>query len=303
VIAIDQILCAVDFSDHSRHALDYASAIGAYYGARVTALHVVSPTPLVAPVPFGLEGMQVGGNQVVDRQAMEAAARHFVAQGSAGATIDVRVSEGPKVADEVLVQADRLDADIVVVGSHGRSGFERLLLGSIADRILRKSRRPVLVVPPHAASRPGAPAMPFKRILCPIDFADGSLRAIEYAVQLAEETDGLLILLHAIELPPEFHELLPIEADVPQFRSLAETACRARLDALVPEEASGYCTIQTKVVEGKAHQRVLAVAGEIDADLIVMGVQGRGAVDVALFGSNTQAVVRGATCPVLTVRA
>ena len=220
MIAIDRILCAVDFSDHSRHALEYAAAMGAHYESAVTALHVFNAAPVVTTAPFGLEGVGVVGLQEVDREAIQAAAQRFVMQVSSAAPVDVRVTEGLKVADEVLVQADLFDADILVVGSHGRSGFERLLIGSTADRILRKSRWPVLVVPPHVA-HPSAPAIPFKRILCAIDFADSAMRAVEYAIQLAEETYGRLTLFHAIELPPELHEFLPIDTDVSRMRSAA----------------------------------------------------------------------------------
>jgi nucleotide-binding universal stress UspA family protein len=302
VIAINRILCAVDFSSQSHRALEYAGAMGAYYDARVTALHVFSAAPVVTSVPFGLDAMQVVGVQDVNREAVEAAAQRFVAQVHGTPPVDVRVTDGLKVADEVVVQADLLDADVIVVGSHGRSGFERLLLGSTADRILRKARRPVLVVPAHAGEGHGPLVMPFKRIVCPIDFADSSLKALEYALRLAEEADAQLTLLHAIELPPELHEFLPMGTDVATMRSAAERARHARLEALVPQDARTYCTIATRVTEGKVYRQILDGAAETAADLIVMGVHGRGAVDVAVFGSNTQAVVRTAVCPVLTVR-
>ena len=303
MIAINKVLCAVDFSDCSRHALEYAVAIGAYYEATVTALHVYDARPVVTSAPFGLEAMQVISVEDVSREAVAAAAARFVAQVPAASGVAVRVTEGPKVADEVTVQANLLAADLLVVGSHGRSGFERFLLGSTADRILRQSRHPVLVVPPHAGDRQGPAPMPFRRILCPVDFSDSSIRALEFARQLAEEADARLTLLHVIELPPELHELLPIDTGVQGVRLAAAQTCQARLDALVPESARVYCTIETQVVEGKAHQCILAAAAERDADLIVMGVLGRGAVDVAVFGSNTQSVLRGAQCPVLTIRA
>jgi nucleotide-binding universal stress UspA family protein len=302
VIAIDRIVCAVDFSDHSKHALEYAVAMGTYYGAHVTALHVYSAAPIVTTAPFGLEAMQVVNLQQVDREAVDAAARRFVAQVPSPAAIDVRTVEGLKVADEVTVQTDLLNADLLVIGSHGRSGFERFLLGSTADRVLRKVRAPVLVVPPHAAGHPGPQGLPFKRILCPIDFSDSSVRALGFALHLAEEGDAHLTILHAIEVPPELHEALPMDVDIRGVRVAAADACKTRLDALVPEEARTYCTIETRVVEGKAHHEILQAAADLDADLIVMGVQGRGAVDVAVFGSNTQSVARGAVCPVLTVR-
>jgi len=302
VIAINRILCAVDLSDHSRRALEYAVAIAAYYDARVTALHVFSAAPLVTSVPFGIDAMQVLSVQDVNREAVDAATQRFVADVHATPLVDVRVIDGLKVADEVLVQARLLDADVIVLGSHGRSGFEQLLLGSTADRILRKSERPVLVVPAHAGEDRRPLVMPFKRILCPVDFAESSIRAFEYALQLAQEADAQLTLLHAIELPPELHEVLPMGTDVAGMRWAAEGARRARLETLVPQSARAYCTIHTRVVEGKVYSQILESAAEIGADLIVMGVQGRGAVDVAVFGSNTQAVVRRALCPVLTVR-
>jgi nucleotide-binding universal stress UspA family protein len=302
VIAIHKIVCAVDFSESSRRALEYAVAIGAYYEAAVTALHVYDARPVVTSAPFGLEAMQVISVQDVDRDAVAAAAARFVAQVSTASGVEVRVTEGPRVADEVDVQAGLLAADLLVVGSHGRSGFERFLLGSTADRILRRSRRPVMVVPPHAGGEHGPAAMPFRRIICPVDFSESSLRALEYALQFAEEADARLTLLHAIELPPELHELLPIDTGVETVRTAAEQACRTRLDALVPTAARDYCTIEAHVVEGKAHRAILEAAAERDADLIVMGVMGRGALDVAVFGSNTQSVLRGARCPVLTVR-
>jgi nucleotide-binding universal stress UspA family protein len=302
VITVNKILCAVDLSDYSHRALEYAVAMGAYYDATVTALHVCSVAPVVTPTPFGLEGMQVISLPAVDREAIAAAVRRFAAQVPAMSAVDVRVTDGLKVADEVLAQADLLAADIIVVGSHGRSGFERLLLGSTADRILRKSRRPVLVVPPRAGEGHGPPVVPFKRILCPVDFADSSSRALEYALQLAEEADAHLTLLHALELPPDLHELLPLTVDVPGLRSTAAAARHTRLEALVPQGARSYCTIDIRVVEGKAYRQILNLASETAADLIVMGVHGRGAVDVAVFGSNTQSVLRGAVCAVLTVR-
>lgn len=301
MIAINRILCAVDFSDHSRRALEYAAALGVYFEARVTALHVYSVAPVATAAPFGLEAVQVVGIPELNREAVTAAAERFVAQVPQAAGVHVHVSEGLRVSDEVLVQANLRNADLVVVGSHGRSGFERLLLGSVADRILRRSSRPVLVVPPQAEGGPVAQA-PFRRIVCAIDFSGSSVRALAYALHLAEEADARLVLLHAIELPPELHELIPLDTEVSRLRTAAEHACRTRLDALVPEQARTYCTIETRVVEGKAHREILAAADGLGADLIVMGVQGRGAVDVAVFGSNTQSVVRAARCPVLTVR-
>lgn len=110
-------------------------------------------------------------------------------------------------------------------------------------------------------------------------------------------------LLHVIEVPPELREdpLAP-DFDIDRIHAAAEADARRRLRDLVPDQASTYCAVETAVVEGRAYRRVLQRAAEEEADLIVMGVQGRGAVDLLVFGSTTHHVIRAAACPVLIVR-
>jgi nucleotide-binding universal stress UspA family protein len=301
MIAVERILCPVDFSEHSHHALEYAVAMADYYDAQVTALHVYADLPIATTAPsLGIEGLQPVSLAQVDRAAVVAAAERFVARVPGHGRVSVIVHEAPSAAADILGAGDELDASLVVIGSHGRSGFQRLFLGSVAGKVLRQSRRPVLVVPPRIA---GTPSMPFRRVLCAMDFSDSSLRALESALLLAQEADARLILLHAIELPQELREApLALDDNVARVRALAADDLLARLHTLVPEAARTYCTIETRVVEGTAHRVILDTAGDEGADLIVMGVQGRGAVDVTLFGSNTLAVVHGAACPVLTIR-
>jgi nucleotide-binding universal stress UspA family protein len=119
---------------------------------------------------------------------------------------------------------------------------------------------------------------------------------------VAEEADARLAILHVIELPPELREH-PSNADfdVDAVRAAAEASGLRRLRELIPTEAQTFCTTETEVREGAAYREILKVAAERSADLIVMGVQGRGAIDLMVFGSNTARVVRAATCPVLIV--
>jgi len=176
------------------------------------------------------------------------------------------------------------------------------LLGSVTEKVLRKSRCPVLVVPPHAAEASASPTAPFRRILCAVDFSAGALAALTHAFDLAQEADARLSLLFVIEMPPELADV-PFAADLDSTRlgPAAQAEYLRRLRELVPTEARDYCTVATQVVEGRASREILRVATEEGSDLIVMGVQGRGAMDLTLFGSNTHAVIRGASCPVLTV--
>src|SRR5688500_17795398 len=177
MIEIRRILCPVDFSDYSRRALDHAIAIARWYGSTVTALHVVSPAPAAGygPGPGTFPPMVL---TAVHRAHLLAETRAFVeAEGAPGVGTEAVVREG-QTAAEIVDQATGMNADLLVIGTHGRSGFERLLLGSVAEKVLRKARCPVLTVPgrlPDAV--PAGPGL-FKRILCAVDFSESSMNAL-----------------------------------------------------------------------------------------------------------------------------
>ena len=178
--------------------------------------------------------------------------------------------------------------------------MQRLLLGSVADAVLRKAPCPVLVVPPHAGGSPVT--VPFKRIVCPVDFSATSRPGLDYALTLAQEDDAEITVVHSVEIPPELREYaFPEPIDVDAIHAAARADALHRLRDLIPEGAREFCTVHTEAVEGRPHRAVLRLAAERHADLIVMGVHGRGAIERIVFGSNTYAVVRDATCPVLTV--
>jgi nucleotide-binding universal stress UspA family protein len=292
VIRIRQILCPVDFSEFSRHAVDHAATVARWYEARLIVLHVfLNAAPLALP-PLALEEE--------DRARIMADMRGLTGHLPADVKVDVCIQEAPAIHREILRQAAA--ADLLVIGSHGRSGFERLLLGSVTEKVIRQVPCPTLVVPPRAPDVSADLPVHFRSILCPMDFSDGALRALEYAITLAEEADARLTLLHVIELPPELREH-PVsgDVDVDTVRAAAEAERLRRLRGLIPSEARVYCRAETAVREGAAYREILKEAAERNADLIVMGVQGRGAIDLLVFGSNTARVVRRAICPVLIV--
>jgi nucleotide-binding universal stress UspA family protein len=303
MIEINRILCPVDFSEYSRHALDCAVALARWYGSQITALHVFPHRP-PAIVPFGLQVVQPGALPDTDRAELLGHLEAFIEeQRRDNVRIEARLEEAPEVSREILRQADVLKADLIVIASHGRSGFERLLLGSITEKILRKSACPVMVVPPRLDGVP-ASGVSFKEILCPVDFSAASLRALTYAMSLAEESDGRLTAVHVIEVPPELYASpMPDFVNVAELRAAAEAESLRRLRALIPEAVRTYCTVETVVAEGRASREILQLAANRKTDLIVMGVQGRGAFDLLMFGSNTHHVIRAAACPVLTIHA
>lgn len=304
MVSCERIVCCVDFSEFSAHALHYAAALARWYNARLTALHAVLDVPAVDVLPMQ-GGMPPLSLKAVDGGMIAESLRTFVSVNVPSmAGVDTRVVAAGNVADEILVQAAAQAANMIVIGTHGRSGFERLLLGSVAEKILRKASCPVMVVPRHAADVPVAERAPFTEIITAIDFSASSLSALAYALDLAQEADARMTLLHVIELPPELAELPRMEGiDVPAVRAAAEADCLRRLRAMVPDGAHTFCTIHTEVIEGNPAREIVRMAEQRGADLVVMGVQGRSALDMLLFGSKTHAVLRGAPCPVLTVRA
>jgi nucleotide-binding universal stress UspA family protein len=174
-----------------------------------------------------------------------------------------------------------------------------VLLGSITEKVLRKAQCPVMVVPRPVEGGVVPGAGPFRRILCPMDFSCSAHAALTTATAFAQADGAELTVLHVIEVPAALYETPGF--DVGAYRAGAEAASRARLSERISDTAKA-CRIDVVVVEGKIAHEVLRVAAERDSDLIVMGVHGRHAMDLMLFGSNTHHVIRAAVCPVMTVR-
>jgi nucleotide-binding universal stress UspA family protein len=298
---IKQILCPTDLSDTSRHALEHAFAFARWYRTRVTVLHVLN-VPLPVMPPAGIPVAEASALPPLRPEDVTEDVRRFTAStsGADPNVADIVVVEGSPVR-EILRHAEDRRTDLLVMGTHGRSGFEALFLGSVTEKVLRSTHVPVLTVPP-AVERVGT--VVYKTILCPIEFSDPSTRALEYALTLAEETGARLILLHVVEQlvdAPQPGALSPFSLE--QCRQHLEEDARARLKSAVPEDARVWCTPEERVLSGKAHRVILEIADQEHAEVIVMGVHGKGALNRRLFGSTTHHVIREAHCPVLTLRA
>src|SRR5688500_4005770 len=287
MIELKHILCPVDFSEFSRRALDHALGIARCYGSTVTALHVAVPTPVVVPDPsyFGAETSPPISLPPVDRAVIAEQVRRLAeAEQVPGVKVVTLVAEAPEVYREILTQAERLGSDLVVMGTHGRSGFERLFLGSTAEKVLRKARCPVMTVPPKAPDAMPRGPVPFTRILCAVDFSESSTLALDYAMSLAREGNAALTVTHVIEAHPLYYDFAPAVAiDLAAWHEEART----RLRQLVPDTVRSACQVSEAVREGTSYREILRLATELDTDLIVMGVQGRGATDLFFFGSTT----------------
>ena len=297
---IRRILCPVDFSEYSRQALDFAVAIARWYEARITVLYVRAfSMPVLMTGPF--IGTEVfGAEPLTDRERADVK-RHltdFVASDvAAGAPIDIDVDQGYSVSACIVSQARALDADLITMGTHGRSGLDHALIGSVAEKVLRKAPCPVLTVPPLTHE---AVPTALERIVCAVDFSKRSASELEYAVSIGERAGARLTVLHVIDLPPEVPQLRL--GGLAEYRAARFEQARGWMAELVTPALHARCPIDELLLVGTPSREIVRTAAEQHADLVIMGVQGRGALDVMFFGSTTNHVIQRATCPVLTVR-
>jgi nucleotide-binding universal stress UspA family protein len=295
--SINRILCPIDFSDFSLDALRHGLVLAQWYSAQLTLLHVY---PGSHPLPIeGIKGTVPDFIEADPGQVTEEV-RRFCAPvlEPSGRSAEFVVKAGDAVK-EIRKQAEELPADLLILGTHGRSGFERLFLGSVTEKVLRSTRVPVLTIPPPVRA-PGSPL--FKTILCPVDFSPAASKALEYALSLAKEADARLLVLHAIEdvLGDAGARVLG-HLNVSEYYRHLEQDALTRLRAEVPDAARVWSRPEERVVRGRAYQEILKVIADERVDLVVMGVQGKGVVDRLVFGSTTHRIIREAGCPVLTL--
>ena len=295
--AIKQILCPVDFSELSRHALDSAIAIARQQHAKVTALYVVPPPQSVYPA-VGIGAFVPYVYSVEELQGFQKALERFVGAVDYPVTA---VSVEALVVNEILTRAAGLKADLIVMGTHGRGGFDRLVLGSVAERVLVKAKCPVLTVPERAADvRPTATLL-FRNVLCPIDFSPSSKVALKHAESLARE-GAKLHVLHVAERLPVWQLVPAVATGTPDDPLVLLEDARERLHGAIPASVRRGASIEDIVTAGDAGDEILRVADANHVDLIVMGAHA-GRAGLLGFGSTTHDVLRGAKCPVLTFKA
>ena len=298
---IKHILCPVDFSEFSRQAFDQAVAIARRQGADVTVLHVLPEPSAVPALPYGPEGPGPFGFETVTRARALGELKRFLAT-EVGVPVHYETAESANVYKEILQQTSRRAADLVVMGTHGRSGFDYLVLGSVAEKTLRTSPVPVLVVPPFTSGVLPVDRVPVRSVLCAVDFSQDSIRAVGYAASIARQAVGRLTLLHVVEpMPLGYDPKGGTGFDVEGYeRGLAESGL-SQLQTFASDAAELGCEVEAVVARGKAYQEILRIATDRQADLIVLGVHGRHALDRLVFGSTAEHLVRRSTCPVLAV--
>lgn len=294
MIRIDRILCPVDFSTASAQALEQAGRLAAWYGSSVTALHVwpTLPVAFAAPGPaIALPQLDSGRRQELTQELERAVER-------AGLTLrptSAVVAEGDPVT-EILRRAFSDRVDLIVMGTHGRTGLQRWLLGSVTESVLRQAPCPVLAV--RASGTTSVSPAGLDTIVCAIDFSDESTKALEQALSMAQERRSRLVLLHVItRLGSRADEALLFSTD---FGSRLRRVALDRLRALLPADAEDWCRAEACVAVGRPDREILRTASEQGASLIVMGAASKG-FGLSSFRSNIRAVASASPCPLLVV--
>src|ERR1700751_4980951 len=249
-ITLKSVLYLTDFSEASEAALPFAVAIASDYGARVHALHVLTP---VIPETC-LEAIRADEKFA----NTELAKVDFQLTGLAH---DPAMARGVGVWAAVEQAIHEQNIDLIVLGTHGRTHAQKLLLGSFAEEILRRSSAPVLTIGPHVQKNATTNGT-FHSVLFATDFSKPCEAAAPFAVSLAEENDAHLILLYVAPKPGMNEQGKRAIADVVQA-----------LNDIVPSDAKRWCHPLPLVRYGDTADGILEVATEIGADLIVLGVR------------------------------
>lgn len=299
MIDIHRILCPVDFSEPSRRALAHAVTLARWYRARLTVLHAYHVMPLAPMAPEMSPALALPAEV---REQLRGELERFAEPAGADAVpVEFAVVEG-SAAREILRRAQDDPTDLIVIGTHGRSGFERFMLGSVTEKILHRASCAVLTIPCRTASTPPVPV--FERVLCALDFSACSMHALDHAISLAQEANACLTIAHVFEadvpMSSDWRTTLTPER-VRQALVALEEEGQAQLARAVPRNLGSSCTVDTVMTSGQPAKELLKLADERNADLIVLGVRGRNAADLMFFGSTTNTIIRRAACPVLAV--
>lgn len=290
------VVCALDYSEGSEAALVRAADLAERLHAR---LHLLHGQPIFQ-TEFG-SALQPEEPEALALDRLRAFAAKSLTGDDAldelGPTLAVRTGE--HAAEIILAYADEVAADLLAIGSHGRRGVRHLIVGSVAEEVVRRATCPVLTVPNAARRTAPSPDAP---VLVPVDFSDSSRMALTHAKAFAAHFDAPVELVHVLSDAgpyPDFYSeggLMPVEEMVALAKQ-AEVYLRH-----FDREVAGRTAAKFYVRTGTPHREITALAEENDYGLIVMATHGLTGIKHALLGSITERTLRRTACPLLSIR-
>ena len=287
------LLATTDLSAPARHAAQRAALLASQTGARLELLHVLEKSALdELQHLFNGEGDDGDLSERIRTQARDALNELAAEIGEpVNVSAGLHLEEGP-VLESIISLAERLDASLLIVGARGTHFMRQWLLGATAERLLRKTRRPILAVkqPPREG---------YSRVLVPVDFSPWSIGAVRLAQAVAPQAQ--LTLMHAFELPYEGKLRLAFvdEEQIDAHRMNARRQAITDLHQFAADAGMPEGTCHTLVTHGSASLRVLEQEEELGADLVVLGKHGTGMTEELLLGSVTKHILAHARCDVL----
>jgi len=277
------ILCPTDFSEPATLALYYGKHLATCFGARLTVLYA---DPF-SPPPYFTSGQVEDLAKTIERfkgAAYEYLTRYVSEHMGGPGEVEKIVVENQTVPAILLTAKDK-KADMIVMGTHGRSGINRLMLGSVTEKVLHETDRPVLTV--RGKKGIAEPSnVSIRQILCPINYTEVALKALEHAVGISKCFDAELLVLHVIES---------------HSTDVKEEEEHGRLCAWIPDGVRSRCSLREVVRRGDAAEQIIEAASSAGCDMIVLGAQHKQFHDTTVLGTTTLRVTRHAPCPVLTV--
>ena len=289
-IQFEHVLFLTDFSEPSSDVLPVVAGIARAYGSVVHVLHALIPSAQTDIAPRITRAM-LDAEEELAKMEMERVDAQMM-----GLPHDTTIERGPSVWEVACTQLKKHPVNLVVLGTHGRTGFRKAFMGSAAEEVFRRATVPVVVQGrlARAAAHHGGR---FRCVLFATDFKAVSAVATPYAVSLAQENQARLILFHVLPQPK-----VRKKADSQDF-SVAETL--HNLGQLLPSDAQLWCRPQPCVAHGAPAHQIVATARRESADLIVLGIRGVGVLremQVRVQNNVAYDVIAHAPCPVLTVR-
>jgi nucleotide-binding universal stress UspA family protein len=288
MVGFKKILCPVDFFPASLKAYDYALKLAANYDSTIHVLHVVAP---LIPTAYGAPVNVADLTTALISESKRQLKKLKTHADKAGVPVQTEVRTGD-IDLEIRRAIRTKKAELVVMGTHGRHGFERWVMGSVVERVMRHCPVPLLAIGAAKKERTAPPAI--RNIMVTTDFSAGTAEALAYAFSIAQECQSKITLLHVIS------DLTMVDVDTKLRDPLVE-GVRKKLEDLVPDEARAWCEVKTRVETGTPYRRILKILNEEKVGLLVMNVHGKGMLDRALVGSTAERVVRAAECPVMLI--
>ncbi|RMF56539.1 MAG: universal stress protein [Calditrichaeota bacterium] len=287
---VNHILVPIDFSEYSEQATQYAIFLAEHYGAEITLLHAVVLFHEDISEKAQVEQYQKLA-EMKEKEIHEKMVQQHEVVSERGVQVKTEIRRGINAAEVILEYASEAQPDLIVIGTHGRSGLKKWIYGSVAEKVVRSSPIPVLTVHHSLES------FSIKKILVPVDFSEQSQQAIKTANDIARDFSATPYFLHVIE-----HEIHPAyyTAEVVSLFEI-DPELKERAKKRLQEFVGVSDESRIMVTEGKAFREILNYIEEEQIDLTVMGARSGSGLEHFLVGSTADRVVRLAPCPVLTV--